>query len=61
MAKHICIRIYDDDTKTVKVTKEKEEEEITGDSNVNIGGKDLTFACWYKQNPICVVYNGKQY
>lgn len=59
MAKHICIRIYDDGK--VKVTGEQENNEVPGDSNVNIGGKNLTFAFWYKQNPTCVVVNGHQY
>ena len=59
MAKHICIRIYDDGK--VKVTNEKEEGEIAGVSDINIGGKNLTFACWYKENPTCVIYNGKKY
>jgi hypothetical protein len=59
MAKHICIRIYDDGT--VKLTKEQEKDEVPGDSNINIGGKNLTFACWYKENPTCVIYNGKKY
>ena len=38
MAKHICIRIYDDGN--VKVTKEQEKDEVPGDSNINIGGKN---------------------
>jgi hypothetical protein len=59
MAKHICIRIYDDGN--VKVTKESENDVVAADSNVNIGGKNLTFAFWYKENPTCVVINGVKY
>jgi len=60
MAKHVFIKIYDDDRVEILDENQKIIPETARDATIKTG-KKVGQAFWWNENPTCVWYNGKQY
>ena len=60
MAKHVFIKIYDNDTVEILDEYLKPIMPETTDAIIK-PGKKVGQALWWNMNPTCVVYDGKKY